>query len=155
MGFQIAALQVDQFRHLFCKDAETLSNLGVERVVADSNPGFPCRVSLQDAAVGESVLLLNFEHQPAASPYRASHAIFVREWASEARLAKNEIPLLLRQRLLSVRAFDNYGMMLDADVVAGEKLASMIDKMFTHDSVNYLHVHNAKRGCYAALVERG
>ncbi len=155
MGFQIAALQVDQFRHLFGKDSETLSHLGVERVVADSNPGFPCRVSLQNAAVGESVLLLNYEHQPAASPFRASHAIFVREWASEATLAKNEIPLLLRQRLLSVRAFDGNGMMLDANVVAGEELAPLIDEMFAHDSVNYLHVHNAKPGCYAALVERG
>lgn len=154
MGFQIKALEVDQFSHLFGADSQTLSKLGVERIVADENPGFPCRVSLIDAELDESVLLMNYEHQAASSPYRSSHAIFVREWASEAKLEKNEIPEQLRQRLLSVRAFDCSGMMIDADVVDGQRLETLIVKMFANESVSYLHLHNAKRGCYAALVER-
>jgi hypothetical protein len=154
MDFQIRALNVDQFSHLFGARNETLASLGVERVAADKSPGFPCRVSLIDAELGESVLLLNYEHQAASSPYRSSHAIFVREWASEAKLGKNEIPEQLRQRLLSVRAFDASGMMIDADVVDGHQLESLVARMFVNESVSYLHLHNAKPGCYAALVER-
>lgn len=154
MGFQIRALNVDQFSHLFGASNETLASLGVERVVADENPGFPCRVSLTDAELGESVLLLNYEHQPASSPYRSCHAIFIREWASEAMLGENEIPEQLRQRLLSVRAFDCSGMMIDADVIDGHELESLLARMFANEFVSYLHLHNAKPGCYAALVER-
>ncbi len=154
MGFQISALNINQFSHLFGKDEEMLQESGVQRVVADKCPGFPCRVSLQDAEIGESVLLLNYEHQPAASPYRSSHAIYVRESASQARPCRNEVPELLRKRMLSVRAFDDDGMMLDADVVDGPQLEPLIERMLAHDSASYLHIHNAKPGCYAALVER-
>ena len=84
-----------------------LSRSGVQRVLANSCPGYPCRVSLQDAKVGESVLLMNYEHQPAATPFRSSHAIYVREWASRAKPLENEIPGFLRKRVLSVRAFDD------------------------------------------------
>ena len=154
MTFQISALNVNQFSHLFGKDSDTLAQFGAERVVADTVPGYPCRVSLQDAEVGETVLLMNYEHQPASSPYRSSHAIFVREWADEARLDEGEVPIVLRQRLLSVRAFDDSGTMLDADVVDGQQLESLLDAMLANDAVTYLHVHNAKRGCYAARVDR-
>jgi len=92
MGFQISALKVGQFSHLLGQDDEMHAKSDVQRVVADKCPGYPCRVSLQDAEFGESVLLLTYEHQPAASPYRSSHAIFVREWANQARPGENEIP---------------------------------------------------------------
>lgn len=154
MGFQIRALNVDQFSHLFGMDTKTLSSMGVERITADNSPGFPCRVSLMDAELGESVLLLNYEHQAASSPYRSSHAIFIREWATEAMPDENEVPEQLRQRLLSVRAFNCAGMMVDADVVDGHQLESLVERMFANDSASYLHLHNARPGCYAALVER-
>jgi hypothetical protein len=154
MGFQITALGVDQFNHLFGQDSEELANKGIQRIVADSKPGFPCRVSLRDAEVGEKVLLMNYEHQPVRSPFRSSHAIFVREGASEARPNRNEIPAMFRHRLLSVRAFDGSGMMIDADVVDGEHLESLIEDMLEDEAVEYLHLHNAKLGCYAALVVR-
>ena len=155
MGFQISALDVDLFSHLFGVDDEVLAQTGVKRVVVDENPGFPCRVSLEDARVGESALLLNFEHQSANSPFRSSHAIFVREWAVRARPSKNEVPEFLRLRLLSVRAFDSDGMMLDADVVDGDRLEALIERLLRNELVSYLHIHNARLGCYAALVERG
>lgn len=154
MDFQIKALAVEQFSHLFGADEQTLRGLGVKRVIADESPGFPCRVSLVDAELGEPVLLMNYEHQALPSPYRSRHAIFVREWAAEARLDKNEIPMLLRQRLLSVRAFDNAAMMLGADIADGQQLEPLVERMFSNESVRYLHLHNAKPGCYVALVER-
>jgi hypothetical protein len=93
------------------------------RVTADRHPGFPCRVSLRDARAGETLLLLNYEHLPVATPYRSRHAIYVRENAAEARLEVDEIPEVLRTRLLSLRSFDDAGMMIDADVVQGRDLA--------------------------------
>ena len=155
MSFQILALNNDQFSHLFGLDDEALEKQGVQRKVVDSKPGCPCRVSLQDADVGETVLLMNYAHQPKPTPFRASHAIFVREFATEVKLARNEIPAMFRHRSLSVRAFDATGMMVDSDVVDGEHLGALIERLFANESANYLHIHNAKPGCYAALVERG
>ena len=155
MGFQISALNIDKFSHLFGQDQEALARLGVQRKVVDNSPGFPCRVSLRDAEVGEKVLLMNYEHQPMPTPFRSSHAIFVREWASQAMPDRNEVPEMFRHRLLSVRAFDASGMMIDADVIDGERLESLIEHLLANKSTNNLHIHNAKPGCYAALVERG
>ena len=155
MGFQISALNIDKFSHLFGQDRETLAKQGVQRVVVDNQPGFPCRVSLRDAEVGEKVLLMNYEHQPLPTPFRSSHAIFVRERATQAAPKRNEVPTMFRHRLLSVRAFDALGMMLDADVIDGERLESLIERLLANKSTANLHIHNAKLGCYAALVERG
>jgi len=154
MSFQILALDIDQFSHLFGQDSAVLAEQCVQRKVVDSQPGYPCRVSLQDAEVGETVLLMNYEHQSMPTPFRSSHAIFVRESAAEAKLEENEVPGLFRNRLLSVRAFDTTGMIVDADVVEGEHLESVIENMFANESAECLHIHNAKRGCYAARVVR-
>ncbi len=154
MRFQISALNVDQFSHLFGQDRESLARLGVQRMVVDNDPGFPCRVSLRDAEIGETVLLMHYEHQPMPTPFRSSHAIMVREWASQATPDRNEVPEMFRHRLLSVRAFDASGMMIDADVVDGERLESLIEHLLENGSTENLHIHNAKLGCYAALVER-
>jgi hypothetical protein len=155
VDFQISPLKIDQFSHLFGQSDEMLLEQGVQRMIADVSPGFPCRVSLQDAEVGESVLLMNYEHHSMPTPYRSSHAIYVREAASQARPKKNEIPNMLRQRLLSVRAFDKHGMMIEAEVTEGTCLELLIGRMLSNRSAEYLHIHNARPGCYAALVERG
>ena len=119
----------------------------------ESQPGHPCRISLEDADIGETVLLMNYEHLPALTPYRSSHAIFVREGAKNAIVGENQIPEMLRIRLLSVRAFDADEMMIDADIVDGDDLEPMIERMLSIESVEFLHIHNAKRGCFAARVD--
>ena len=154
MDFQFSALGVDQFSHLFGQNEEALAKQGAERVIVDGKPGYPCRISLQDAEIGEKVLLLNFEHQPAPTPYRSSHAIYVRERAKQATPGRNEVPEMFRHRLLSVRAFDASGKIIDADVIDGKSLESLIERMLENESTDYLHIHNAKLGCYAAKVER-
>ena len=152
--FQISGLPLSHFAALFALSDEELARHHALRVVADSRPGFPCRVSLRDAEVGERLLLLNYEHLAVATPYRSRHAIYVSESATEARLASDEVPEQLRTRLLSVRAFDTRGMMENAEVAPGTALESVIEQMFTNPNVTYLHLHNAKRGCYAARVDR-
>ena len=154
MNFQVSALSNQMFAHLYGKDSESLAEYGAQRVIVDTKPGYPCRVSLVDAEIGEPVILLNYEHQPGASPYRSSHAIFVKDGAVQASPDTNEIPEFLRHRLLSVRAFDKSAMMVDADTCDGHELENLINRMLSDSSAEYLHIHNAKTGCYVAGVER-
>ena len=154
MDFQISPLSPEPFSHLFGQDNEFLAAQGVQRMTVDVSPGYPCRVSLEDARVGESVLLLNYQHQSAATPYRSSYAIFVREGAEMAAPAVNEVPESLRLRLLSLRAFTAGGMLIDADVVHGREVDPALRKLLADERVRYVHIHNAKPGCYAARAER-
>jgi Protein of unknown function (DUF1203) len=154
MDFRIQGLPVAPFSPLFDLDRHALAARGVVRRVADRRPGFPCRVSLRDAVPGENVLLLNYEHLAVRGPYRSRHAIYVREHAQEYTPQVNEIPELLRGRLLSVRAYDSVGMMIDADVVDGTKLEPVIERLLAAPAAAYLHLHNAKPGCFAASVLR-
>ncbi len=154
MSYTIAGLPLDLFAPLFGLSDDDLARRGISHAIVDAKPGFPCRITLEDAEPGERVYLLNFEHQPARTPYRSSHAIFVREAANTTATYVDEVPESLRIRLLSVRAFDTGGTMLDADVAQGVKLEPLIERFLADPSVAYLHVHNAKRGCYAARIDR-
>ena len=154
MSFRITGLDPAPFRRLFGLSEEKLAAHGARRLAADAKPGFPDRVELRDLEVGETALLLNFIHQPADTPYRSCHAIFVREGAAERYDAVDEIPSVLRGRTLSLRAFDPHGDMVDADLVEGRALAGLVERFLDDPQVAYLHAHYAKRGCYAALIER-
>ena len=153
MSFRVLGLSPQQFRPLFALSDADLQQLGACRVIAD-NPRLPCRVSLEHALVGEELLLLNFEHQPANTPYRATHAIYVRKVAEQAFETTDIVPEVLASRLLSVRAFDTKHMMIDADVCEGTQAAEMFERFLANHRISYLQVHNARHGCYAARVER-
>jgi hypothetical protein len=154
MSFQIHALAPDPFAPLFTLPDSDLAKAQAIRMTVDSSPGYPCRVSLADAEIGETVILLNFTHQPADSPYRASHAIFVRENAEQAFPEPGVVPKVLETRLISARAFDENHHMVDAQVVDGSELSETIPAMLQNPAVAYLHLHNAKQGCFAASVTR-
>jgi hypothetical protein len=154
MDFRISGLPAEAFTRLFGLSDEALRQQHVHRVVADRSPGFPCRVSLRDAAVGEAVLLLNFEHLAVDSPYRARYAIYVREHARAAQFGTNELPPVLEGRLISLRAFSADGMLQQAEVAESAQLPEAIRRLLAPQKVAYLHLHNAKPGCYAARVDR-
>lgn len=154
MSVRFTGLAADLFAPLFALSDAELATRGMSRAVADAKPGFPCRVSLEDAEPGERLILLPFDHQPAHSPYKASGPIFVRERASEAAEIVDALPPVLRGRLLSLRAYDGKDLIVDADVVPGEEAMAVIERLFARDDVSYIHVHNAKRGCYACRVDR-
>jgi hypothetical protein len=154
MSFRITGLSADSFRPLFGLSDEALAALGARRYVADTSPGFPDRVSLTDLAPGERVLLVNFEHQAGDTPYRARHAVYVREGDGPSYDKINEVPPALRPRTLSLRAFAADHMMVDADIVEGAEVEGLIEKLLANPEVAYLQAHFAKRGCYAARIER-
>jgi hypothetical protein len=153
-NFRLVALPAESFEPLFAMSDEKLAAVGDRRILVDEKPGYHCRVSLADAEVGETVLLLPFRHHDVTSPYQSTGPIFVRAGASRAVPGENEVPPMFRHRLLSVRAYDANATMVGADVVMGDALESLIQRFLSDKTVNYLHVHNAKPGCYNCRVER-
>jgi hypothetical protein len=155
MSFVITGLPVDQFRPLFGLSDAALAERGVLRRTAGADRGFPCRLSLADAHTGDTLLLLNYTHQPADTPFRASHAIFVNEAVTEtARYVDEVAPALAAREHISLRAFDDAGMMLAAEVAPGADLTPAIERLLAQPEVAYLHAHYAGMGCYAARIDR-
>ena len=143
-----------EVQHLFQYNEKELANRNIIKQTVDVKPGFPCRLSLEDAEIGEEVYLFTYKHHKVPSPYQSSGPIFVRAVANEARLEENEIPVMLRHRLLSLRAYDSQSMMVDAKTVEGTDLEHAIEQIFTHENVRYIQVHNAGPGCYNCQIKR-
>jgi hypothetical protein len=155
MTYAITGLPVEPFQPYFGLPDEDLAKLHIVRMTADQPVGFPCRVLLEDAQPGDTLLLLNHEYQPAETPYQGRHAIFVNERATAPRTFVDETPPVLTVRkAISIRAFDEVGMMIDADVVPGAETEALILRLFANPAAAYLHAHNAGRGCFAARIDR-
>jgi hypothetical protein len=154
MDFRITGLPATEFAHLAGASEERLRELGIQRTRIDAPHSAPDRVSLRDAEPGETVLLLNYEHQPAKSPYRSRHAIYVIEGEQRTFDAVNEVPDVMRRRMLSLRAFDDEGAMVDADLSDGREVEGLIERLLGNPRTAYVQAHYAKRGCYAARIER-
>ena len=154
MSFRIRGLPAEEFKHLFAMTDEELAQLSaVRRTADDRTPGYPCRVSLTDSRPGDELILVNYEHLPVDSPYRLRFAIYVRK-GDETYDKVGEVPEQLRKRTLAVRAFDRKGMMTDFQLVEGSNLEAAIEKLFRAPGAEYLHVHFAAPGCYAARIDR-
>lgn len=153
MSFRMLGLDPAPFRHLYGLSDEELKAASAVRYRVDQPDAFPDRVELADAKVGETVLLVNHMHQPADTPYKSSHAIFVREGALERRELVDEVPNSLRIRPLSLRAFDAEHMMVAGQLVDGAEAAQAIETMLARPKIRYIQAHFARRGCYAAHIE--
>ena len=151
-SFQIIPLERERFAHLLSATDADLAASGARWVAVEGHPGYPCRVSLEDAEVGERALLIPFVHHDVDSPYRASGPIYVRETAGTRRLAVNEVPRMLERRELSVRAYSKEAMMVAAKVVNGLDLGDATLELLALPEVDYLHVHNAGPGCFNCAV---
>ncbi|HEX4505546.1 MAG TPA: DUF1203 domain-containing protein [Alphaproteobacteria bacterium] len=154
MRFRITGLSPEPFHHLYGLPDTELAEHGARRVVVDHAPGYPDRIEVRDAEPGESVLLVNYTHQPADTPFRSSYAVYVREGAETAYDAFDEIPDAMRRRVISLRAFDEEGMLIDADLADGAELEPLIARLLADPRAAYLHAHYAKPGCYAARIDR-
>jgi hypothetical protein len=152
--YRITGLAPEPFLQLYGLDDAELASRGAKRLIVDENPGFPDRIEMRDLELGERAILVNYTHQAANTPYRSSHAIFVREGATQRYDRVNEIPTVMKTRPLSLRAFDDSGMMIDADLAVDDDVEPLIQRFFANPDVAYIHVHNAKRGCYSGRIDR-
>lgn len=154
MHFRISGLEAARFAELRAMTDEALASLGAQRHVMAEEHAAPCRISLLDAAVGETVILTSFEHQSAHSPYRAAGPIFVREAARETAVVTDTVPDCVARRLISVRAYDARDCIRDAEVIDGKSVAAVARRYLEDCAVAYLHLHYARRGCFACRVDR-
>lgn len=155
MNYQISGLDPADFAHLRTRSDDQLAAHGVVRMTADAWPGFPCRITLDDARPGETLLLVNHCSHDGANPFRATHAIFVSEAAVSPACFRNEIPPALDRRILSLRSFDAAGMMRDAVLVQPGEADPAVRTLFADPAINHIDAHNATRGCFAARIDRG
>lgn len=155
MSFVIAGLDPKHFAPLFGLSDAALAARGVIRKIATAKPGFPCRVTLEDAEPGERVLLLNHESHAAPTPYRSAYAIYVREGAKAAAVFEDRTPPVLRARPIALRWFDAGGCLIGASLCLRDDAADQIEAAFAAPGVAYIHAHNAAHGCFAAEIRRG
>ena len=153
MTYRIAGLDPTPYRPLFGLPDEELASCGVVRMRVDGG-GFPCRVSLTDRAVGETMLLVNHFSHDVANPYRSSHAIFVTESEQEPAVYVDQVPPVFETRVLSLRGFDRDGMMADAILTQPGEADAGIRKLSANPEIETIHAHNATRGCFSAKIER-
>jgi hypothetical protein len=154
MTFQIHALPETPYQGLFDLSDADLAARNMLRVTADASPGYPCRVSLRDADIGDELILLNHRHLDGNTPYSASHAIYVRKNVTQAYAEPGAVPDVLARRLLSVRAFDARKLMVHADVIDGPDLAATLASLFTDPEIEFIQIHYARQGCFAAHATR-
>jgi len=152
MTFRLTGLNADAFADFVGRPDAELAACGAVRLIAEE--GYPCRVTLADVPPGEPVLLVPFEHVPAPSAYRSSGPIFVRDGRYDTAIVEDRIPTEMRPRLYSVRAYGEHDWMIDADVATGADLEPLINRFFARDDIRYLHLHHARRGCFACRVDR-
>jgi hypothetical protein len=154
MSFIVSGLPLETFQPLFGLEGDALAARGAVRQIAVAGQRFPCRVTLEDAAPGQTLLLLNYEHQAAPTPYRSNYAIFVSEAARETRRLAGELPPVLRGRPIALRAFDAAGMLIAAELALDDNVADVTRRLLDKPDAAYLHAHNAAYGCFAARIDR-
>jgi len=154
MSFRISGLAPETFRPLFGLPEGELAARGILRKTVTAKPGFPCRITLEDAEPGETVLLLNHESHSADTPFRSAYAIYVRENAAEAAQLVDDIPPVMRGRPLALRLFDRDGMLVGAELALTGDPRETIEQALDRKDVAYIDVHNAAHGCFSARVER-
>ena len=153
MTYRIKGLEPAPFARLFELDDAQLEARGMTRMTVDT-PNFPCRISLRDCEIGDEVILLNHVSHDGDNPYRASHAIFVSRSAREPAEYADSVPPALDRRILSLRAFDEQGMMVDAALAQPGEADPAIRRLLANPAAIHIDAHNAVRGCFAARIDR-
>jgi len=154
MTYSISGLPLETFQPLFGLDDAALAVHGAVRTTAGETGRYPCRVTLEDAKPGETLLLVNYQHQDADTPYRSNYAIYVRETATAPRSFTGALPPVLRDRPIALRAFDASGMLISAELALADDVDAAIGRQFANPEAAYLHAHNAAYGCFAARINR-
>jgi hypothetical protein len=154
MTYKISGLDPSQFAHLIGLGDEELARHNAVRVTADKDRGFPCRVTLDDARAGESLILLHHTSHDVTTPYRSAYAIFIREEAREAAAYQDEIPPVFEGRPLGLRGFGADGNLKNALLALPGEADARIRELLADPAIAYIDAHNAAHGCFAARVER-
>ncbi|MBV9882495.1 MAG: DUF1203 domain-containing protein [Sphingomonadaceae bacterium] len=153
MTYRIEGLAPEAFEGLFSMTDGELAACNAVRVTADSAFGFPCRVSLADAAPGEELVLFNHVSNDVPTPFRTAYAIYVRKGAAPAAY-QDEAPDYLDRRTLSLRGFGEDGMLKHGLLAQPGEADAQIRALFERPEIATIHAHAAAYGCFLARIER-
>lgn len=154
MKYEISGLQAEPFIHLFGQSDSYLEKHNAIRQKVECYPGYPDRISLCDIPAGETALLINHIYQSADTPYFGTHAIYIWEGCTRQGIYLNELPEVLQNRVLSLRAYDEKHFLREADITEGNFSEILLRRFFADPQVSYVQIHNAKRGCYSCCAKR-
>ncbi len=154
MAYRVQGLSPEPFQELFTLTEAQLERRNARRVTATSKPGFPCRVTLEDAEPGESLILLHHVSHDVDTPFRAAYAIYVREGATEPATFVDTLPPVFEGRTLSLRGFGEDGMLKGGLLAAPGEIDTKIRALFGQPEIAVIHAHNAVYGCFAAAILR-
>lgn len=124
------------------------------RVKVTSKPGFPCRATLEDAEIGETVMLFNHVSNDSDGPFRASFAIYVREQAEAPVEFRDALPPVFTNRTMSLRGFNAAGDLSAAELATASDMDEKIRTMLDRPEIAFINAHNAAAGCFAARIVR-
>lgn len=155
MQYTIQGLDPSILDHLRGLDEAELAKHNARRVIADAKPGYPCRATLADAEIGESLILFEYVSHDVATPFRTSYAIYVREGAGRAARYDNAEPPFWTTRSQSLRGFDKAGMLRTATLAPVGRISAEIVRLFDDPKIAYIQAYNPAYGCFMAQIERG
>jgi hypothetical protein len=147
----IDAETADRFRRTGLDDG---GNPIIRRVV--ETPGAPCRQCLQDAKVGEEMLLLSWHLPRPLGVYWTPSPIFLHAERCPPFDAPDTVAPILHSRLVSVRAYGRDGMCLYdiGDVGEGSAVEELLARALGDARTDFINVHTARPGCLLCQVER-
>lgn len=154
MTYKITGLDPSNFAHFIGLSDEELDRQGAKRVTATADRGFPCRVSLDDARAGETLILLHHVSHDVATPYRSAYAIYVRENADQPAVYEDRTPPVFEGRPLGLRGFGADGNLKNALLALPGEADEKIRELLDDPAIAYIDAHNAAHGCFAARIER-
>lgn len=153
MSYRISGLSPTKFLPLFALSDAELAQRQAVRVTASRYPGYPCRITLEDAPVGQELILLHHVSHDVATPYRSAYAIYVSQSVAATEY-RDALPPVMRERSLGLRGFDADGMLRNARLAAPGEADAGIRDLFDNPDIAYIHAHNAAHGCFVARVDR-
>lgn len=146
------------FVHRLATDPVAAGAHAAEPILATIATGFPCRVTLEDAAPGEPLLLFAFTSNDSRSAFATRYAVYVRRNAVAAATFMDALPPILERRTIALRAFDGEGRLRAACLAAptgqGHEAEAALPRLFADPVVASVHVHNAAYGCFLARADR-
>jgi hypothetical protein len=154
MTYRIRGLDPAEFAPLFAEEETELTSKLARREVAGATGYYPCRVSLQDAAPGEELVLAHYANHDVASPYRNAFAVYVRAAAETAAEYVDTVPPILRGRPIALRGYDAQGDLHRATLALADDVDQQARALLADPAVAYIDAHNAMHGCFAARIER-
>lgn len=154
MTYMLSGLPRASFAPYFAMSDAELAQAGALRVVAQADRGFPCRIGLRDAMLGERLILLHHISHDVPGPFRTAYAIYVSEEGEQAAPSFDALPGCLDSRPLSLRGFAGDGMLVTAVLTQPSEGDMAIRLLFADTRIAYIMAHFAAYGCFAATIER-